>query len=192
MAIQADLTEVDPMTAGTFQQVAAGMAHLLVVDAIEYGGKQQEHTVKFEVLAHTDPRQVGKTHTEYYPTAANMAWKLLGFCFAVKIANREEMARAKASGQQVAPIELKDAIGRQLFATFKASQNKEGTKDFINIDRPLTVNDPEAEKHPRNAEMLARALGTVQSASVMPPVQVAQQTQQTAPKVDPFARLAAK
>lgn len=156
MAINVDLSKTDrPESVGEYVRVAPGAAHLMVVEARENGGKHGEHVVKIEVLQHSDANEIGKTHTEQFPATAEMAWKILSFAYAVKIADREAMARAKAAGTDYAPIDLKSAEGRQFFGTFKAS-DKDG-KTFINLTDMLAIDDPKAERHPRNPGMLKQA-----------------------------------
>ena len=156
MPINVDLSKTDrPGSAGEFQRVAAGPCHLMVTETKENGGKNGEHLVKLEVLMHSDQSQIGLTHTEYYPATPEMAWKLLTFCYAVKIADREAMDRQKAAGTDYVPIDLKAAEGRQLFGTIKVTE-KDG-KSFHNLDGLMAVDDPKAAHHPRNAGMLAQA-----------------------------------
>lgn len=158
MAINVDLSKTkNPESAGEFVRVAPGPAHFQVLEALENGGKNGEHVVKLEVLMHSDPSQIGLTHTEYFPATPEMAWKLLTFCYAVKIADREAMARCKAAGTDYVPIDLKSAEGRQLFGTIKAT-SKDG-KTFHNLDDMMTIDDPKAANHPRNSGMLNQAMG---------------------------------
>lgn len=162
MAITLDLSETErPDRVGEFERVAPGPVHLLVLDVKENGGKSGEHLVKFEVLMHPDRSQIQLTHTEYFPADAKMAWKILNLCYAVKIADREAMAKAKATGNQYVPINLQDAVGRQLFATIKVT-TKTGddgrTKEFHNLDNLMAIDDPKAANHPRNVGMLDEAV----------------------------------
>lgn len=164
MAINVDLSATDnPDKVGEFDRVLPGAAHLLVMEVKENGGKNGEHVVKFEVLMHSQQSEIGKTHTEYFPDTAEMAWKVLGFAYAAGIADREEMARQKAAGVQYTPIELSDAEGRQLFATFK--QTDKNGKSYVNLDGLLSVTDPKAERHPRNAGMLKQLTGSTSGAA---------------------------
>jgi hypothetical protein len=158
MAINVDLSETsNPETAGQFQRIQAGPVHMLVLEAKENGGDKGEHVVKLEVLMHPDQTIIGKTHTEWFPASAKMAWKLLMFCYAVKIADRDAMAKQKASGNAYVPIDLKAAEGRQLFGTIKVTE-KDG-KQFHNLDDMMAIDDPKAANHPRNVGMLNQALG---------------------------------
>lgn len=192
MAINVDLNETkDPSKVGEFERVAPGPVHLMVSSIQENGGKNGEHVVKFEVLMHPQQSEIGATHTEYFPADARMAWKLLTFCYAVKIADREAMARAKEAGNQYVPIELKDAEGRQLFGTIKVTE-KDG-KSFHNLDSMLAIDDPKAEKHPRNVGMLKQAMAAYGSAAAATkpattqPATQPQRAQSTATAADPFA-----
>ena len=158
MAINVDLSKTkNPEAAGEFVRVAPGPAHFQVLEAVENGGKNGEHVVRLEVLMHADQSQIGLTHTEYFPATPEMAWKLLTFCYAVKIADREAMARCKAAGTDYVPIDLKSAEGRQLFGTIKAT-SKDG-KTFHNLDDMMAIDDPKAANHPRNPGMLNQAMG---------------------------------
>lgn len=166
MPINVDLSETQrPESAGEYVRVAPGPMHLLVIDAKENGGKKGEHVIVCEVLMHSDQTQIGLQHTEQFPAEANMAWKLLKFAYAVKIADREAMAKAKQSGNNYAPIELKDAIGRQFFATITVTSKTDKTTGkesrFHNLDEILSFDDPRAEKFPRNPGMLSQAVKTM-------------------------------
>lgn len=187
MPINVDLSETErPERVGEFERIAAGPGHFLVLEAKENGGKNGEHVVKLEVLMHADKSQVGLTHTEYFPAEAKMAWKLLNFCYAVKIADREAMGKAKATGNKYVPIELSDAVGRQLFATIKVTEKD--NKSFHNIDSPLSIDDEKAKNHPRNIGMLNDAMKrfglTVTPAAAVAPAQHAAPAPAAA---DPFA-----
>jgi len=196
MAITLDLSETErPDKVGEYERVAPGPVHLMVLEVKENGGKNGEHLIKFEVLMHPEKGQIGLTHTEYFPAEAKMAWKLLNLCYAVKIADREAMARAKATGSNYVPIELQDAVGRQLFATIKVTA-KEG-KEFHNIDNVLSIDDPKAANHPRNVGMLAqatRAMGLTSPTAGVGSQSAGQHATQSAaavasPAADPFANV---
>jgi len=184
MAINVDLTETaNPETAGQFQRIPAGPVHLMVTEAKENGGDKGEHVVKLEVLMHPDQTIIGKTHTEWFPASPKMAWKLLTFCYAVKIADRDAMARQKAAGNPYVPIDLKSAEGRQLFGTIKVTE-KDG-KSFHNLDDMMAIDDPKAANHPRNVGMLNQALGGQARPLSAPPT--TQQAAAQAPAANPFA-----
>jgi hypothetical protein len=187
MPINVDLSKTDrPGSAGEFQRVAAGPCHLLVTETKENGGKNGEHLVKMEVLMHSDQSQIGATHTEYYPATPEMAWKLLTFCYAAKIADREAMERAKQTGTDYVPIDLKAAEGRQLFGTIKVTE-KDG-KSFHNLDGLMSVDDPKAQHHPRNAGMLAQATkGVAGSGSQASPPSTTKPPATQAAAANPFA-----
>lgn len=171
MPITIDLSATEhPESVGEFRKVAVGPVHLLVQEIRENGGNGGEHVVKFEVLMHNDPSQVAMIHTENFPASAEMAWKILGLAYATKIADREKMAQAKASGNNYVPIELQQAVGRQLFGTIKANdKTKDGkTTVFHNLTEMLAIDDEKAKNHPRNVGMLQMALrdlGAVASTS---------------------------
>lgn len=191
MAIHVDLSETDrPDKVGEFERVEPGPVHLLILEAKENGGKNNEHTVKFEVLMHPNKTQLGLTHTEFFPPDAKMAWKLLNFAYAAGIASREAMAAAKASGVQYPAMELQDAVGRQIFGTIKVTEKTDATgkvSKFHNLDSPLAINDPKAEHHPRNVGMLAQAMKSMPAAAVTTPATAAHSAPQHAPAADPFA-----
>jgi hypothetical protein len=188
MAINIDLSETkNPGAAGEFQRVSPGACHLLVMEAKENGGNKGEHVIKFEVLNHVDQSQIGMTHTEYFSAEAKMAWKLLIFCYAVKIADRERMEAAKASGSNYAPIDLESSVGRQLFATVKASENN--GKTYHNLDGLLAIDDPKADRHPRNVGMLAQAKGVAPASQTMPAPSTPSHSAQPSAAADPFAKL---
>ena len=197
MAINVDLSATDrPDQVGEFQRVAAGPVHCMVIETKENGGKQGEHLVKSEILMHSDQTQIGLTHTEYYPATPEMAWKLLGFAYAVKIADREQMAAQKASGNNYAPIDLQAAVGKQFFGTIKVSEKtKDGkVQSFHNLDSPRAIDDPKAERHPRNVGMLQEAMkgmppaATTAAATAAATTSVQQKpTASPAPAANPFA-----
>lgn len=200
MAINVDLSETqNPDRVGEYVRVAPGAAHFLVLDAQENGGKNGEHVVKLEVLMHADPTQVGLVHVEHFPADAKMAWKLLSFSYAVKIADRELMKQQKEQGLDIVPIELKDAIGRQLFGTIKLSEKPKSNgapgemSQFHNLDKMYAIDDEAAKNFPRNQGMLAQALKTLpvkqpagNSAATGQSATAPTQTQATA---NPFAAL---
>ena len=172
MPINVDLSETqNPDKVGEFVKVAPGPCHLMVLEAKENGGKNGEHVIKCEVLMHSDTSQVGLTHLENFPADAKMAWKLLAFCYATKIADRAEMKSRKEAGLDVVPIELQDAVGRQFFGTIAVTEkasNKPGggNVSFHNLEKMLAIDDPDAKNFPRNVGMLNEALaGTSQQAA---------------------------
>lgn len=191
MAINLDLTETDPSRAGGFPRVAAGKAHVIVTDFKPNHAKNGDHEVYVSVLAHSDASQVSMTHREQYSTQAKMAWKILGFLYATKVANKDAMTAAKNNGQAYAPIEEQHSIGRQFFCTFTHSE-KDG-KTYCNIDYPIAIDDPEAKNFPHDSAALARALGSLPPAGTVPaaPVQQTPATPAPGAGVNPFGALAA-
>lgn len=191
MAINLDLTETDPSRAGGFPRVAAGKAHVIVTDFKANTARNGDHEVHVSVLAHTDPTQIGMSHREQYSVQAKMSWKILGFLYATKVANKDAMVAAKNSGQAYAPIEEQHSIGRQFFCTFTHSE-KDG-KTYCNIDYPIAIDDPEAKNFPRDAAALARAIGSLPPASSAPVIPVQQTPVTPAPGAgeNPFGALAA-
>ena len=133
---------------------------------------------------HSQPTEIGKTHTEYYPATAEMAWKILGFAYATGVTTREEMARQKAMGNNYPPLEILNAQGQQLFGTFKSSE-KNG-KHFINLQDLLSVGDPKADRHPRNVGML-KSLPVAATATAA--TQATQSVVGSAAAFNPFAGL---
>ncbi len=195
MAINFDMTDVDPEKVGKgFQAVKPGKAHVMITDAKEHGGKNQEHIIEYTVYAHTDPSQVGLKHSEYYGTAPNLQWKFAPVLLAAGLVDREDMKRRKAAGQAMLPINLLDAIGKQMFCTF--TENEHNGKTYTHADYVLCLNDPAAEKHPRDARMFSQATGQ-QSVPVMPqantaPAATVQPAQHAPAQVtrNPFANMA--
>lgn len=195
MPINVDLSETqNPDKVGEFVRVAPGPCHLMVLEAKENGGKHGEHVIKCEVLMHSDPTQVGLVHIENFPADAAMAWKLLGFCYATKIADRNEMKSRKDQGLDVVPIELQDAVGRQFFATISVTEKNSnkpggGTVAFHNLEKMLAIDNPDAKNFPRNVGMLADAMKGLPTTPAGNAGTTQQPTQSAAPAANPFAAL---
>lgn len=154
MAIDLDLTNDDPTKTG-FDPVAPGKAHAQMVKWTDYGSKNGDHVGEFEVVAHQDPDQVGKVHTEYFSQKSTVVWKLRTLAIALGLTTVDALSRAKEAGQSV-PLEFADGVNRQLFVTF--SNHEYNGKTSTRIEGGMFhLTDPKAKGHPRNVGMLKRS-----------------------------------
>lgn len=171
MALQLDLNNVDnPAKVGTGGRVNPGRCHLVLTSFEEYGEtKTGSHVAKFEVLAHDDPSQIGKTFTDFLSDPANgrsekaIAYateRILKYCYILGVTTPEAMSAAKRGGQ-MPNLDLTTAVGRQVFAEL-VEEEYDGKKNVRigNAGFDLwSVNDPHCKAFPANAAMKARAAG---------------------------------
>lgn len=150
--------EFDPENVGGFDRVAAGAYHAQVVKIDPDGGKGGAMLVDFEIMAGTDPSQIGKVHQERFSADLKKMpqKKRAALAFATGIVTVEEAKAAKAEKREIIP-DWSKAEGKQVCLVLAESEN--GGKTYINLnyDEIWSPTDKKAYHVPLNPGMLARA-----------------------------------
>lgn len=153
MAIELDLSQDN----GERDDVRPGKAQAVFAKFNEYGhSKSGSHTAEFEIVAHDDKEQIGKTHVEFFSSKPGAAFRLKSLAIAVGLTTVEECEKAKEENRPVS-MEFNDAVGRQLFITL-GEEEYQGRKSVKIGPRAMYhLTDEKAKNHPRNAGMLKRS-----------------------------------
>jgi hypothetical protein len=165
--------------------------HLMVEDvSVE---TQHETSVKctFNVLASTDPGQVGKTLTEFYSVEGKSVDKLYNLAEACGLITPQQR---KAAADQGVGMDINEALlkGRQLCAQIKMEPNLRKNPatgaNEVNPEKPgpfprigfrtFAVTDAKAKDIPKDRQFLGLMGQQVQGHQVQQPQQPQQQTQQ--------------
>lgn len=150
----------------------------------------------FTVLASTDPSQVGKTQTEYYPVDGKAVDKLYNLAEACGLITAQQR---KAAAEQGVGLEIREDLlkAKQLCAKIQMEPNmrKNPATGATEVDpekpgpyprigfRTFAVTDAKAKDIPKDQQFLA--LMGVSGASQQQPQGQQQQQQQTLPGVNP-------
>ncbi|MDX9784754.1 MAG: hypothetical protein RBT72_08395 [Spirochaetia bacterium] len=144
-------TDFDPDKMDGFDNPTPGKCHLEIVRVEENatskaGNPQME--VDFEILAHTDPDQVAKSHREYFPWTAKAESKALQFAVACGLTTVEELKALKDAGKGPV-IDFNLAEGRQILGELKEEEyeGRKSTKLNFNMFR---IDSPKHKDFPRN------------------------------------------
>ena len=139
----------------------AGRCHLFLMEFEEYGDTENgRHILKCEVISHDHDDQIAcvvwvrlndpsPQHKDGGETALSI---LCEWAYAFGLLNEEILVTLKKENKPIS-IDFSDAIGRQCFANLTKKKDSE----YIDARSPLHVNNPKAEKYPRNKGMLAKA-----------------------------------
>lgn len=169
MALSFDLNQVDdvkkPNSGG---QVKPGRCHAVFVEFDEYGEpKSGSHFGVWEIVAHDDPKQVGKKYKDLLGDPANgksekgvsyAMGRLLHYAYVLGVTTPDEMEAAKKSGQQP-NLDLNNGAGQQVFLEI-VEEKYDGKINSRIADAGfaiMSINDPKCKDFPANQAMLARA-----------------------------------
>ena len=194
MAIELDLSQDN----GERDAVAPGKAQAIFTKFNEYAhAKSGSHTAEFEIVAHDDKEQNGKTPVEFFSSKAGAAFRLKTLAIAVGLATAEECEKAKEEGRAVS-MEFNDAIGRQLFITLSEEEYQGRKSVKIGPRAMYHLTDEKAKNHPRNVGMLKRSgvpldkipgPGSASSATSASPAAKSQTPPPPAPPADDLFKL---
>ena len=167
MAFTFDSAEVDPDQLGKGSAAfvtKTGRCRLCLVEFKEYGDtKNGRHILKYEVIAHEHDDQVACVITEFLSnpspshsdggdTARHI---LLDRAYAFGLLSDEIVRKLKSEGKPIG-FDLDEAVGRLCFANLILAKEFQSERR-IEVRSTLHINNPKAEKYPRNAGMLAKA-----------------------------------
>ena len=166
MVLAVDLGAVDaPDKVGDAPRVAPGKCHAQLLEFQEYGEpKSGSHIAKWMILAHTDPRQVGKVLLDFLGQPENAkdekgrkfaTERLLHYCYVLGVTTPEAMVEAKKR-KEVPNLDLHMAEGRQAYLNlFEDTYNGRTNTKIANAGFDMfAVNDPKAAGYPYNIGML--------------------------------------
>lgn len=144
-------TDYDPDKMDGFDNPSPGKCHLEITrveeDATSKGGNPQME-VDLEVLAHTDPEQVAKSHREFFPWTAKAESKALQFAVACGLTTVDELKQKKAAGENPI-IDFNMAVGRQILGELTEETYEGKTSCKLNFNM-FHVNSPKHKDVPRN------------------------------------------
>jgi len=147
--------DYDPDRMEGFDSAAPGKCHLEVThvdeNAVSKGSGNPQMIVDFEVLAHSEANQEGKTHREFFPWTAKAENKALQFAVAVGLTTIEELKAIKEAGKNPV-IDFNAAVGRQMLGKlveeeYPKDSGKMTTKLNYNL---FHVDSPKHRDYPRN------------------------------------------
>lgn len=151
-----DDSKIDDIDTGP-QKVEPGRCHVRVEHFGEGEAKGGDHVAKFEVLAHDNPKMVGRIHTEYFSSKSAAVWRVLRLAVVTGLISKAELRRCKESGDDP-EIDLDAMPGRQLF--IELEEEEYDGKKKIRISgggEMLSLDDERAAGYPRHQKMLYRA-----------------------------------
>jgi len=155
MVLEISLDEFDPDRQQAFAEVKPGRAHVIVTDWEENAINGQWHRMKMEVVAHDEPGENGKIHSELFHAGAKAQWRLIRLALATRLTTVEELAALKEQGEY-ATFDFADAIGRSMFVRFVQETDRNGEKR-IKLGRNLfAIDDPRCSGWPANPGILER------------------------------------
>lgn len=162
MPLELDVSDYDP-SRGVFEDVKPGRAHVVVTDWEEYAVRGEWHRMQLEVVAHDDPGEVGKIHSELFHAGQRSQWRLRIAALALKLTTTEALLKAREESG-IAVIRFEDAIGRSMFVRFVKEKDKNG-EERIRINQHLyALDDPKCAGWPKNDTIAQR------DASLSPPL----------------------
>lgn len=161
MGIELGLGEVEPDKIGSFDRVKPGDCHGEVVGIVESFGTTGCMVIDFEILAHTDPSQVGKIHREWYTKnqKTGNVNKMLNTAYAIGVTTVEAALEAKKLGRSPVLEFERDGLGKQCF--FSLAEEEDNKKQmqtkfaFRGADLIFGIGNPKSSGYPRNTAKLA-------------------------------------
>lgn len=139
---------------------SAGKAHVRVAKFEMHGSKNGDHLAHLEILAHSNPDDVGKIYKDFIPCPmknAKAVFRILEFLIGCGSLTRQQV-KASQEGDGDLDINPEDAVDRQMFVELveeeyngKTSIKVRGGRDYFRVD------DPKVKDWPTNQGMLKRA-----------------------------------
>jgi len=144
--------DFDPDKMDGFDNPAPGKCHLEVTrvdeDCVSKSSGNPQMEVDFEVLAHVDESQIGKSHREFFPWTARAESKALQLAVATGLTTVEELKALKEQGKGPV-IDFNLAVGRQIFGRLEESEYEGKISIKLNFNM-YPVSSPKHKDYPRN------------------------------------------
>ena len=185
MALDLDLSEDNFRESG--DDVAPGKCMVVLSEFKEHGASGTgNHIVDLEIVAHENPDEVGKVHTEFFSQTPKAGYRLRQLAVASGLTTLERMKAAKDAGEYPT-IEFNDAVGRPFYVLLATEEytKRDGTiETSVKIGKGgaamYRIDDKKYADWPTNESMKARGLKMLPKAGE-PTEAPAQQTSAPAP-----------
>lgn len=166
MADELDFDGLDPNRLEKFDRVLPGSYHMAIVQAEEYGGKNNDKLVlEYQVISGTTPGMEGRTIKDNIPMSSD-EWvrrKKAKIAFAIRLTTPEQAAAAKKAGKPIS-LNWSDAIGRHLCVRVKERRyDKDGTEQVTSqvgfSEDIFAIDAPDAQGIPIDRAAIKAAYG---------------------------------
>lgn len=138
----------------------AGKAHVRVAKFEEHGSKSGDHVAHLEILAHSNPDDVGKIYKDYIPCPirnGKAVFRIIEFMVGCGAITRQQVKDSQENDTDL-EINPQGTVDRQMFIELveeeyngKTSIKVRGGRDYFRVD------DPKCKDWPTNQGMLKRA-----------------------------------
>jgi len=131
-----------------------GKCHLLIIDIDADESHESYISVEHEIIAHEDPKEVGKSTYNSFQTSGKGAKRLQNFLEVTGILTREDICAAAAAGNTTIDPDYSKGEGKTYLGTLVESEYEGKAKCKVEFDFK-SVTDPAGANYPRNTDYAA-------------------------------------